>query len=76
VPEHSTSEIEVAIGKLKRCKSPGTDQIPVQLIRSGRETKHSEMHKVIMLIWNNEELPQQWKESVVSIHFLLCSRQA
>jgi hypothetical protein len=29
VPEPSASEVEVAIGKLKRYKSPGVDQIPV-----------------------------------------------
>jgi hypothetical protein len=27
VPEPSTSEAEVALGKLKRCKAPGADQI-------------------------------------------------
>jgi hypothetical protein len=26
---------------------------------------HSEIHKLIMLIWNKEELPHQWKESIV-----------
>jgi hypothetical protein len=35
VPEPSISEVEVAIGKLKRCKSPGTDQIPAELIQAG-----------------------------------------
>jgi hypothetical protein len=29
VPEPSASEVEVAIGKSKRYKSPGIDQIPV-----------------------------------------------
>jgi hypothetical protein len=32
VPEPSASEFEVAIGKLKRYKSPGVDQIPAELI--------------------------------------------
>jgi hypothetical protein len=36
VPEPSISEVEVAIGKLKRCKLPGADQIPVELIQAGR----------------------------------------
>jgi hypothetical protein len=26
---------------------------------------HSEIHKLIKLIWNKEELPHQWKESIV-----------
>jgi hypothetical protein len=35
VPEPSSSEVEVAIGKLKRYKSPGVDQIPSRT-NSGR----------------------------------------
>jgi hypothetical protein len=68
VPEPSTSEAEVGIGKLKRYKSLGVNQIPAELIQAGRETLCSEIHKLIKLIWN-KELPHQWKEStLVSIH--------
>jgi hypothetical protein len=35
------------------------------LIQGGEETLHLEIHKLIKLIWNKEELPHQWKESVV-----------
>jgi hypothetical protein len=65
LPEPSASEVEVAIGKLKRCKSPGADQIPAELIQAGGETLRSDIHKLIRLIWNKEELPHQWKESIV-----------
>jgi hypothetical protein len=69
VPQPSASEVEIAVGKLKRYKSPGVDQIPAELIQAGGETLRSEIHKIIKLIWNKEELPHQWKEStVVSIH--------
>jgi hypothetical protein len=37
VPEPSSSEAEVAIGKLKRYKSPGVDQIPAELIQAEGE---------------------------------------
>jgi hypothetical protein len=65
VPEPSASEFEVATGKLKRYKSPSVDQIPAELIQTGGETQRSEIHKLTKLIWNKEELPHQWKESVV-----------
>jgi hypothetical protein len=65
VPEPSASEVEVAVGKLKRYKCPGADQIPAELIQAGGETLRSEIRKPIKLIWNKEELPHQWKESVV-----------
>jgi hypothetical protein len=66
VPEPSASEVEVATGKLKRYKSPGVDQITAQLIHAGGETLRSEIHKLIRLIWNKEELPHQRKESIVA----------
>jgi hypothetical protein len=38
LPEPSASEFAVAIGKLKKYKSPDVDQIPAQLIQAGGET--------------------------------------
>jgi hypothetical protein len=35
VPEPSALEVEFAIEKLKSRKSPGTDQIPAELIKQG-----------------------------------------
>jgi hypothetical protein len=62
MPESSASEVEVAIGKLKRYRSPGVDQFPAELIQAGGETLRSEIHNLIYMIWNKEELPHQWKE--------------
>jgi hypothetical protein len=44
VPEPSLVVLEIATGKLKRCKSPGTDQIPDELVKAGGETLCSEIH--------------------------------
>jgi hypothetical protein len=69
VPQPSASEVETAIGKMKRYKSPGVDQLSDGLIHAGGETLHLKIHKLTKLIWNKEELPHQWKESImVSIH--------
>jgi hypothetical protein len=64
VPEPSLVEVEIAIGKLKSCKSPATDQIPAELIKAEGETLYSETHRHICSIWNKEKLPQKWKESI------------
>jgi hypothetical protein len=40
------------------------DQIPVELIQAEGNMLRSEPHKVINSVWNEEELPQQWKQSV------------
>jgi hypothetical protein len=61
VSERSAAEVEVAIREMKRYKAPGSDQIPAELIQAGGETLHSDIHKLIKLIWNKEELLHQWK---------------
>jgi len=49
VPEPSAFEVEMAIEKLKRCRSPGVDQIPTELITVGGRTIRSELHKLLIL---------------------------
>jgi hypothetical protein len=65
VPELRASEFQVAIGKLRRYKSPAFDQIPAELIQAGGETLRLRIHKLIKLILNKEELPHQWKEQIL-----------
>jgi hypothetical protein len=65
VPEPSLVKVEIAIGKLRSYKSPGTDQIPAKLMKAGGEMLYSEIHRLICCVWNKEEMPQQWKESII-----------
>jgi hypothetical protein len=64
VPEPNLVEVEIANGKLKVCKSPGTD-IPTELTAEGGEILRSEKYKIIRSIRNKEEFPLQRKESIV-----------
>jgi hypothetical protein len=50
--------VVIATEKLKSYKSPGTDQIPAELIKGGGERFYSKIHKLICSKWNKEELPQ------------------
>ena len=69
VPEPSASEVDLATEKLKSHKSPGIDQILAELIKEGGITICYQIHKLIVSIWNKEELPEEWKESItVPIH--------
>jgi hypothetical protein len=61
----SCLEVEVAIAKLKNYKSPGSDQIPAELIQAGGEILVSAIHKLINSVWNKEKLSDQWKESII-----------
>jgi hypothetical protein len=53
------SEVEIVIEKLNRYKSPRAHQIPAELFQAGEETLHCEIHKLMKLIWNKEELLHQ-----------------
>jgi hypothetical protein len=50
---------------LKQYKSPGSDEILAELIQAGGEILLSAIHKLINSVWNKEELPDQWKESII-----------
>ena len=65
VPESSAFEVELAIEKLKSHKSPGIDQIPAELIKAGCRTICYDIHKLTSSIWNKEELPEEWMESII-----------
>jgi hypothetical protein len=65
VPEPSAFEIELAIEKLKRHKPPGSDRIPAEMIKVGVRTIRSEVHNLIISIWNKKKLPEQCKESII-----------
>jgi hypothetical protein len=65
VPGPSRLEVEIAIAKLKKYKSPGSHQFPAEPIQAGSEILLSAIHKLINSVWNKEELSDQWKESII-----------
>jgi hypothetical protein len=58
VTEPSAHEFDLPIGKLKSHKSPGDDKKPAELIKAENRTIRSKIHKLIISIWNKEELPE------------------
>jgi hypothetical protein len=65
VPDHSPFEVEIVVINLKRYKSSGSGQNLAELIQAGGKILCSKIHKLINYIWNKEELPDQWKESII-----------
>ena len=55
----------LAIEKLESRKSPGIDRNPAELIKAGGRTIRRAIHKLIISIWNKEELPEEWKETII-----------
>jgi hypothetical protein len=61
----SAFEVKLDTEKLKRDKSPGNDQISAGPIKAcGRKTR-SETHKLSNSILYKDELPKEWKESLI-----------
>jgi hypothetical protein len=54
-PGPSRLGVEIATAKLKKYKSPGSDQIPAETIQAGGETLPPVIHKLINSVWNKEE---------------------
>ena len=52
-------EVDTAIEKLKRHKSPDIDQIPAKMIKAGGTIIRYEIHNFTNSIWNKEELPEE-----------------
>jgi hypothetical protein len=69
VPGPIHLEFEIAIAKVKKYKSPGSNQIPAELFQAVGETLVSVIQKFITSMWNKEEFPDHWKERVfVPVH--------
>ena len=65
VPEPCAFEVGLTTEKLKSHISPGIDHIPAELIKEGGRTISYQIHKLTLSIWNKEELPEEWKESII-----------
>ena len=65
MPEPTAFEFELAIEELSRQKSPGSDEIQRELTKVVNNKIHYGIHKLIISIWNKEELPEVWKDSII-----------
>jgi hypothetical protein len=65
VPDPSPFEVEIAIEKFEKYKLPGRDHIPAELIQAGGETLQTEIHKLINSVRIKEDLPDEWKKSII-----------
>ena len=41
------------------------NQIPAELIQDGGNSLLTEIYKLVLAVWKNEMLPEQWKESII-----------
>ena len=65
IEEPTRTDLKRAIGKLKNNKSPGADNIPAELGKGGGEVLEVKLYDLLILIWRNEIMPDQWGEGVL-----------
>ena len=58
----SKAEIEKAIHHMKRGKASGPDKIHAEAIKADIETSTEILHDLFGKIWEQEEIPTEWKE--------------
>ena len=58
------SEVEDAIQKLKKGKSPCIDNIPDELLKCGGDAIVNVFTELCQLSWSKKEWPKQWTESL------------
>ena len=54
IPEPTLLEVEIAIEKLKKYKSPVMDQISAELIQDGGNSLLTEIYELVLAIWKKK----------------------
>ena len=57
-------EVEAAVQSLKKRKSAGVDSIPAELVQAGREDVITALTTICNKIWQTEERPTPWTQSL------------
>jgi len=73
MPEPSAFVV-LATDKLKSHISPGTGQIPVEMMKARDRIKRYKIHQFIISILSKEELPEEWKESIIVHIYTKCDK--
>jgi hypothetical protein len=58
-------EIEAAVKRLKKNKSPGSDDITGEMIQAGGDRVAREIHEICNQIWHEGRVPEEWAKSVI-----------
>lgn len=59
-------EIRKVIGQMKNNKASGVDQVPAEMLKYGGDRVIQEVHNIITEVWQEERIPQNWTEAVVT----------
>ncbi|KAJ4437353.1 hypothetical protein ANN_17494 [Periplaneta americana] len=63
--EPSKFEIFNVIKKMKNNRAPGEDLITAELIQKGGKRLWTYIYELILVIWNKEEIPDEWRTALI-----------
>jgi hypothetical protein len=58
-------EVKQAIRQLKNGKAAGKDGLPAELLKAGSERLYDAIHRIILRIWEDEEMPEDWLDGLI-----------
>jgi len=65
VPAPTMNDVTQAIKQLKNNKAAGKDGLPPELLKFGPGKLVRLVHRIIVKIWEMEQLPEEWKDGVI-----------
>ena len=68
--EPTEEEIATAMKAMANAKAVGPDGLPAELLKLGLQQDWAilrELHRLTILTWRQGEVPQQWKDSVITV---------
>ena len=66
----STEEIATAMKAMAKAKAVGPDGLPAELLKLGLQQDRNillELHRLTTLMWREGRVPQQWKDTVITV---------
>ena len=57
-------EVQIALKEMKNGKSPGYDEIPVEL-PSGSEQMVDWLHQIFSQAWTEGSVPEEWRKAII-----------
>ena len=61
----TVEDLKKAMRNLKNNKAAGTDGIHPELIKYGGSKLLNIIYEVVRLIWEEERIPEEWKETII-----------
>ena len=76
--EPTYAETPQAVRAMANWKAPGTDLLPVELLKLNDPTREPAVlrhfHAILVRVWRGEEIPQKWKDATIQVLYKTSDR--